>query len=68
MAETFGVLASHGAIDDLIAERMRRLVGFRNISVHEYDRIDWQRVWDLITTRPDDFRAFIERLYELKQG
>ena len=68
MAETFDVLAAHGVIDGTLAERLRRAVGFRNISVHEYDRIDWERVWVLLTTRLDDFRTFVARLNALKKN
>jgi len=60
MAETFSVLADAEIIDRELAERLRRAVGFRNISVHEYERIDWNRVHRLITTRLGDFRTFVE--------
>ncbi len=59
MAETFTVLADLEVIERELAERLRRAVGFRNISVHEYERIDWHRVYELITTRLEDFRAFV---------
>ncbi len=59
MAETFTVLADLAVIDRELAERLRRAVGFRNISVHEYERIDWHRVYELITTRLEDFRTFV---------
>ena len=45
-----------------IAERMRRAVGFRDVSVHEYDKIDWSRVYELITGRLGDFRLCVARV------
>lgn len=58
MSRTFDVLLEHGAIPPELAVRLRGAVGFRNISVHEYDKIDWARVHALITTGLEDFRAF----------
>ena len=37
-------------------------VGFRNISMHDYQDVDWQLVYRLVTERLDDFRAFIDRV------
>ena len=62
MAGTFTVLVDNNVLERDIAERMRRGVGFRNISVHEYQDVDWQLVYRLVTERLDDFRAFIDRV------
>lgn len=64
MAETFTVLAEQEVLEPELAENLRRAVGFRNISVHEYDKIDWNRAYRLITDRPDDFRRFADQLSE----
>ena len=37
---------------------MDKAVGFRNLSVHAYDRVDWERVHNIVHHRLDDFRAF----------
>lgn len=57
MGGTFSILAQHTVLDHDLAERLTRAVGFRNISVHEYQSIDWDRVYTIITTHLDDFRA-----------
>jgi len=47
---------------------MRSAVGFRNISVHSYDDIDWDIVWSIITLHIDDFRKYaseVSHYYEL---
>lgn len=36
----FRILADHGVIDPGLGSRLEAMVGFRNIAVHEYDRID----------------------------
>ncbi len=40
-----------------VAERMRRMVGFRNIAVHEYRRLDPAVVRTVVEYRLDDFHA-----------
>lgn len=58
MAETFTTLSEQGVIGTALADPLRRAVGFRNISVHEYQKIDWDRVYRLITEELDVFREF----------
>ncbi|MFW6368650.1 MAG: HepT-like ribonuclease domain-containing protein [Spirochaetota bacterium] len=36
--------------------------GFRNISVHDYDQVDWNIVFSLVTTRLEDFGLLVERV------
>jgi uncharacterized protein YutE (UPF0331/DUF86 family) len=62
MVESFDLLRQIGAIDAAVAERMGKAVGFRNLAVHEYIRIDWMIVFAIITKHLDDFRAFSEQL------
>jgi uncharacterized protein YutE (UPF0331/DUF86 family) len=40
LAEGFLLLAKHGVIDQDLAGRLRRMVGFRNIAVHQYQTLD----------------------------
>lgn len=58
MADAFAVLRDAGVIDHAIAEAMRRAVGFRNIAVHQYEKMDWQIVFDVATKRIEDLEAF----------
>jgi uncharacterized protein YutE (UPF0331/DUF86 family) len=51
------LLGENGALDIALANRLSRAVGFRNISVHEYQKIDWHRVYTIVTTHLDDFRT-----------
>lgn len=68
MADTFSVLADEGIVDPEVAEPLRRAVGFRNISVHEYEKIDWQLVHRIITERLDDFRRFVKAMSSAWDG
>ncbi|MCK4540831.1 MAG: DUF86 domain-containing protein [Spirochaetales bacterium] len=58
MSETFKAIADHNVISTDLAERMRKSVGFRNIAVHEYEKIDWNVVYTICTRHLKDFRDF----------
>jgi uncharacterized protein YutE (UPF0331/DUF86 family) len=62
MAEAFDALHSLGWIDAETAQRMRKAVGFRNISVHEYEKIDWVIVHRIATSHLDDFKKFANQV------
>ena len=58
MAGTFDALQRQGVLPRDLAERMRRAVGFRNISVHAYQSLDWEIVHSIATERLGDFVEF----------
>ena len=62
MAETFQTLTDNEALSGELAGDLQRAVGFRNISVHEYDKIDWHRVYHLVTDRLELFRQFAREI------
>lgn len=58
MAEAFSVVKQAGIISAPVCERMVRAAGLRNLLVHEYQRIDWKIVWQVLTKHlgdPADF-------------
>ena len=54
-AGTFDALERQDIVSRELADRMRRAVGFRNISIHAYRTLDWMIVHSIATTRLDDF-------------
>jgi uncharacterized protein YutE (UPF0331/DUF86 family) len=62
MAETFKSLRRAGILDEHVAERMTKAVGFRNTAVHAYQEIDWEIVFRIATDHLDDFRAFSRQI------
>lgn len=64
MADAFRILAKADLLSEELAERLARAVGFRNVSVHEYEEIDWNIVYSLITKHLDDFRDFVRAVTE----
>lgn len=62
MADTFDKLAAAAVIKDSTARNLKRAVGFRNISVHEYQQIDWQVVYRIVTSQLGDFCDFMRQI------
>jgi uncharacterized protein YutE (UPF0331/DUF86 family) len=59
--EAFALLAGAGRIDAEMAERLQKMVGFRNIAVHDYERLNLRVVQAIVTGRLADFERFCER-------
>lgn len=57
-AEIFRILAKAGLIDKELAGSLVRMVGFRNVAVHEYQDLDLGKVRRIIEHRLDDLLAF----------
>lgn len=56
--ETFTVLASAGLLDETLHTAMRRMVGFRNLVVHEYAAIDAVHVVRILKDHLGDLDRF----------
>lgn len=60
--EVFSLLHDAGLIDAELRDRLHRMVGFRNLAVHEYQRIQRPILESIIRDRLDDFTAFTEAI------
>jgi predicted nucleotidyltransferase len=58
----FVVLGRAGIIDAALAERLKGLVRFRNILVHDYLSVDPGLVYDHLSQRIEDFGAFARQV------
>lgn len=58
MGKTFDELAKAGTIDEELAARLKKAVGFRNIAVHNYEAIDWAIVHAIARNHLVDFTDF----------
>ena len=56
--DAFTLLQTTGIIPTDLSTRMQHMVGFRNVAVHEYTRLNLDVVHAIITNHLDDFRAF----------
>ncbi len=58
MGDAFLEAARIGIIPLELAKKLSKTVGFRNIAVHQYEKIDWSIVYAIIWNNIDDFRQF----------
>jgi len=56
--DAFVFLAKADILDRPLAERMMRMVGFRNIAIHNYRHLDLQIVQSIITDHLEFFLTF----------
>lgn len=59
-ADSFALLAMKHVIPTSLEEKMRSMVGFRNIAVHEYRKLNVDIVEAVIRTGLDDLWAFTD--------
>jgi uncharacterized protein YutE (UPF0331/DUF86 family) len=60
MAESFERLSEKKIIPPELGENLKKTVGFRNLSVHANDKIDWQLVWHILEGNLKDLVQFLE--------
>jgi uncharacterized protein YutE (UPF0331/DUF86 family) len=63
--ESFRLLAANRILPGDLVTRLEGMVGFRNVLVHEYQRLDVQLMIEVIENRLDDFLLFTD--YILKE-
>lgn len=63
-ADAFELLNTAGVIDGQLADRMKKMVAFRNTVVHQYMKIDLAIVEAVIVTELDQLLAFAEKIRE----
>ena len=60
--DAFALLQTAGILPANLATRMQKMVGFRNVAVHEYARLNLDVVRTIITKQLDDFRTFSSKI------
>jgi uncharacterized protein YutE (UPF0331/DUF86 family) len=63
-SEMFYLLEENGYLDHDITEKMIKAVGFRNIMVHEYGRIDLKQVFQFAQKDVEDLHQYIASIFE----
>ncbi|CAH0285337.1 hypothetical protein SRABI133_04074 [Peribacillus simplex] len=59
--DAFDMLKDHSVIDEDIARRLKAMVGFRNIAVHDYQDINLDILEQIIVNHLSDFTAFTKQ-------
>jgi uncharacterized protein YutE (UPF0331/DUF86 family) len=63
-ASAFSLLAERGVLGGELAERLRRMVGFRNVAIHEYQALDPEIVESIVQRHRGDLKALGARIVE----
>ena len=56
--DAFELLEKAGRLDPSLSNRMKRMVGFRNVAVHDYQRLNLDIVRSIVRERLEDFIEF----------
>ena len=64
--EAFTLLERSGVLDGALAARMRAMVGFRNVAVHNYQKMNLDIVKSILERHIDDFRRYAEVVLRLE--
>ena len=62
--ELFYLLEENGYLPREIAEKMARAVGFRNLMVHEYARIDIEQVYVFANENTNDLNGYLVSIFQ----
>lgn len=66
--ESFAILSREKAIPVELGERLQKMVGFRNIAVHQYRDLDMAIVEAVIAYQLDDLLAFAQTILAQMNG
>ncbi len=58
----FDLLESAQEISTLLADHLKKMIGFRNIAVHDYRALDWAIVRSIVETHCDDLAVFASEM------
>ncbi|MDD5451289.1 MAG: DUF86 domain-containing protein [Desulfovibrionales bacterium] len=61
-AESFDLLRKKSVIDSALTEKLKKMVHFRNVVIHQYQRMDIEIVKSVIKSDLDNLVAFTERI------
>jgi uncharacterized protein YutE (UPF0331/DUF86 family) len=67
-ADSFKLLHTEQIIDARLAERLEKMVGFRNTVIHQYTKTDLRIVEAVIVSELDELLAFADRIREYVHG
>ena len=63
-SEMFYLLEDSGYINSQLTEKMIKAVGLRNLIVHEYDKIDLTRLFEIVLKDTKDLNDFIVSIFK----
>jgi uncharacterized protein YutE (UPF0331/DUF86 family) len=63
--EAFVLLEQAGTIDPHLADRLKKMVGFRNVAIHDYQKLNLDIIRSIVVNHLDDFLAFTQLLLRI---
>ncbi len=66
--DTFTLLAQAHWLTPAVAEQMKRMVGFRNVAVHDYQSLQLPITLNILTHHLDDFLVFSHQMLLHENG
>jgi len=64
-AECFAILGEAGIVPMELSQNLQRMARSRNMLVHMYWEIDYERVYEILKGHLDDLREFVRAIGEL---
>lgn len=68
MRDSIQILGQHKVINQEFAQEFSKIAGFRNILVHDYIQIDYEKVADKINNRMGDFDRFAQEVLKFLES
>jgi uncharacterized protein YutE (UPF0331/DUF86 family) len=65
MSETFYILNEEKIISADLTKKLAGMVGFRNIVAHDYEKINYDIVYDVLQNRLEDIEKFLKEISNL---
>jgi len=60
--DAFDILQAHSIIEEKMANRLKAMVGFRNIAVHDYQTLSLDILQQIIVKHLEDFTDFTKQI------
>jgi len=61
-SEAFYILEEEKIIKKRLTEELVKMVGFRNIMAHDYEKVDYNIVYDVLTNKLKDIEKFLKTI------
>ena len=62
MSEIFNILNEENIINERLSKELIKMVGFRNIIIHDYEEIDYNIVCDILRNKLKDIEGFLKEI------
>lgn len=60
LSESFYILNEENIISKKLTEKMAGMVGFRNVIAHDYEKVNYDIVYDVLQNKLKDIKEFLE--------